>query len=176
MALSAKRADVAAKRGSEFIKVAHASLAIRCAQAAGFCVAVALASCERPVPVETSPMASASAPQVDEQLAAGAEVYQMTCANCHYAGEGGPTTPPLAGSAALGADPTALFKIILQGQRNLSVVEGQKLNGIMPAMPYLSDEEVAAVSVYLRQRFGGGKAEPIDPASVGAERKKLGVD
>jgi mono/diheme cytochrome c family protein len=153
------------------MKVAHASWAVRRAQAAALCALVALASCDRPAPVT-----SAAAPQLDEQLAAGAEVYQTTCANCHYAGEAGPTTPSLAGSPALGADPTPLFKIILQGQRNVSVVQGQKLNGIMPGMPYLSDDEIAAVSVYLRQRFGGGNPEPIDPARVAAERKKLGIN
>ena len=114
-------------------------------------------------------------PALADQLAAGSEVYQTSCANCHYAGEGGETTPPLTGSAALGSDPAALFKIILRGQRNESVVQGQKLNGIMPGMPYLSDEEIAAVTAYMRQRFGG-TAEPIDPANVAAERKKLGVD
>ena len=99
----------------------------------------------------------------------------MGCANCHYAGEASPTTPALVGSAAVRGDPTTLSKIILQGQRNESVVEGRKLNGIMPAMAYLSDEEIAAVTAHVRQRFGG-TAEAIDPAKVAAERKKLGVD
>ena len=156
------------------MNVAHASLAIRRAQAVALCALLALTSCKRPATVEpTTP--SGSAPALAEQLATGAEVYQTGCANCHYAGEASPTTPALAGSAALGEDPTALFKIILQGQRNQSLVEGRKLNGIMPAMAYLSDEEIAAVSAYLRQRFGG-TAEAIDPAKVAAERKKLGVD
>jgi mono/diheme cytochrome c family protein len=158
------------------MKLAHASLPIRCAQGAALCVALVLASCDSRKSVETPPVEGVAAPQADEQLALGAEVYQTTCANCHYAGEAGPSTPALAGSAALGAEPSALFKIILQGQRNVSIVNGQKLNGIMPGMAYLSDEEIAAVSMYLRQRFGGGQAEPIAPAAVAAERKKLGVD
>jgi mono/diheme cytochrome c family protein len=135
---------------------------------------IALASCKRPTAVETT-TPGASAPALAEQLSAGEEVYQTGCANCHYAGEASPTTPALVGAAAVGGDPSALFKIILQGQRNESVVEGRKLNGIMPAMAYLSDEEIAAVTAYVRQRFGG-TAEAIDPAHVAAERKKLGVD
>ena len=157
------------------MKVAHANWAVRRAQAAAAFVLAALASCDRPAAVETS-APSASAPSLAEQLAAGAEVYQTSCANCHYAGEGSATTPPLTGSAALGRDPVELFKIILKGQRNESVVQGQKLNGIMPPMPYLTDEEIAAVAVYMRQRFGGSAPEAIDPAKVAAERKKLGVD
>ena len=157
------------------MKVGHASWTVRRAQAAAWCSLIALAGCDRPAAVDT-PTRAASEPAVAEQLAAGAEVYQTTCANCHYAGEASPTSPALVGSAALGPDPTSLFKIILQGQRNESVVQGQKLNGIMPAMPYLTDEEIAAVAVYMRQRFGGAAAEAIDPAKVAAERKKLGVD
>jgi mono/diheme cytochrome c family protein len=155
------------------MKVGHARWATHAAQAAAVCATIALASCKRPA-VETSTR-SASAPAPAEQLAAGEEVYQTGCANCHYAGEASATTPALVGSAAVGGEPGALFKIILQGQRNESVVEGRKLNGIMPAMAYLSDEEIAAVTAYVRQRFAG-RAEAIDPAQVAAERKKLGVD
>ena len=136
---------------------------------------IALTSCDRPASSIETTTPSAFAPALAEQLAAGEEVYQTGCANCHYAGEASPTTPALVGSAAVSGDPSALFKIILQGQRNESVVEGRKLNGIMPGMAYLSDEEIAAVTAYVRQRFGG-TSEAIEPAKVAAERKKLGVD
>ena len=174
--MSANRAQIAARRGKRFMKVGHARWATRRAQAAALCAMLALTSCERPAPAPAkATVPAASAPALAEQLATGAEVYQTGCANCHYAGEASPTTPALVGSAALAGDPTAWFKIILQGQRNESVVDGRKLNGIMPAMAYLSDEEIAAVTAYLRERFGGISA-PIEPAKVAAERQKLGVD
>jgi len=156
------------------MKVGHARWGTRRAQAAALFAMLALVGCERPAPAPSlveSTAPSAPAPALAEQLATGAEVYQTGCANCHYAGEASPTTPALAGSAALRGDPTALFKIILQGQRNESVVDGRKLNGIMPAMAYLSDDEIAAVAVYLRQRFGG-ISEAIEPSKVAAERQK----
>jgi nitrite reductase (NO-forming) len=100
----------------------------------------------------------------------GEQVYEASCAQCHYAGEGGANVPPLAGSPILQSEPAATFKVILQGQRNQSVVNGRKFNGIMPAMSYMSDDEIAAVTAYLRQRFAG-KEEAISPASVADARK-----
>ena len=155
------------------MKVANAKGLVRHAQATAWIVAIVLAGCERSAPVDAE-RSSSAAPPLAEQLTAGAEVYNVNCAQCHYAGEGGANVPPLVASPALG-DPTRMFKIMLQGQRNESVVNGQKFGGIMPAMAYLTDDEIAAVTAYLRQRFGGN-AEAIDPAQVAAERKRLGVD
>jgi mono/diheme cytochrome c family protein len=157
------------------MKVAHAKFTVRHAQAVACCALLSLlAGCEKPAAVESQQASAAAPPALAEQLTAGEEVYNVNCAQCHYAGEGGANVPPLTGSPAL-ADSARMFKIILQGQRNESVVQGQKFNGIMPGMAYLADEEIAAVTAYLRQRFGGNAAA-IDPAQVAAERKRLGVD
>ena len=147
--------------------VAHARWRGCLGQAAAGAALLLLLGCKREA-VTPAPSVPASPPVLAEQLAAGAQVYEMTCAQCHFAGEGGPAAPPLAGSSAL-ARPESVFKIILQGQRGQSVVNGQKLNGIMPAMNYLTDEEVAAVTAYLRERFGG-KTEAVQPADVAKAR------
>ena len=172
--MSPTTADNATRRRNEIMKVAHAKFTVRHAQAVACCALIILAGCKRPAAVEPQPSSVAAPPALSEQLTAGEEVYNVNCAQCHYAGEGGANVPPLAGSPALGAS-AGMFKIILQGQRNESVVNGQKFGGIMPGMAYLTDEEVAAVTAYLRRRFGAN-AEAIDSAQVAAERKRLGVD
>lgn len=97
-------------------------------------------------------------------------MYENNCAQCHYAGEGGANVPPLPGSRVLQNEPAATFKVILNGQRNQSVVNGRKFNGIMPGMAYLTDDEIAAVTAYLRQRFAD-KAEALNPSDVGQARR-----
>lgn len=172
--MSARTDSVRVRKWNEFMKVAHAKWLLHCAQAAACCASINLVGCERSSTVEAPP-SSAPVPVLAEQLTAGAEVYKLNCAQCHFAGEGSATAPPLAGSPALSAGPTRAIRIILQGQRNESVVQGQKFNGIMPGMAYLTDEEIASVAVYLRERFGG-TAEAVDPVTVAKERKDLRVD
>jgi mono/diheme cytochrome c family protein len=115
--------------------------------------------------------ATTARPASAEQLSAGANVYEMHCAQCHYAGEGGANVPPLNDSPVLRDKPAATFKVVIEGQQNQSVVNGQKFNGIMPAMNYLSDEEVASVTAYLRERFVG-ISEAIEPGTVAEVRRK----
>ncbi|MBA2432989.1 MAG: cytochrome c [Chthoniobacterales bacterium] len=133
---------------------------------AGACLCAACGPGEETV----APPRSATAAAPAEQFAAGEKVYEMHCAQCHYAGEGGANAPPLTNSPVVLAAPAATYRVILQGQRNRSIVDGRKLNGIMPAMDYLSDEEIASVTAYLRQRFAG-KSETLDPAEVRSFRK-----
>lgn len=65
----------------------------------------------------------------------------------------------------LAEPPQALARIILEGREGVSMVDGRKLNGIMPPQPNLSDEEIAAVVVYVRDEFAC-KREAISPAAV----------
>ncbi|CAN5724856.1 hypothetical protein BH20VER1_BH20VER1_25620 [soil metagenome] len=127
-----------------------------------------LIGCQRRPAAATpaAPVPAASA----EQLREGEKAYELHCAQCHYAGEGGENVPPLTDSPVLLAEPAATYRSILLGQRNQSIVNGRKFNGIMPAMDYLSDDEIAAVTAYLRERFAG-KTETLDPAEVAALRK-----
>jgi nitrite reductase (NO-forming) len=143
---------------------------IACLRRVVVLAAVGLCTACRPAEETAGTSGSATAAAPAEQFAAGEKVYEMHCAQCHHAGEGGATAPPLTNSPVLLAAPAATYGVILQGQRNQSVVEGRKFNGIMPAMEYLSDEEVASVTAYLRQRFAE-KSETLDPAEVRSFRK-----
>ena len=103
-------------------------------------------------------------------LAQGASVYEQTCAVCHYAGSGSATAPDLVSSAELKQPARELITNILQGRQGVSVVNGRKFNGIMPAQNTLSDEDIAAVVTYVRHTFGGAD-EVTAPADVAAYRR-----
>jgi mono/diheme cytochrome c family protein len=103
-------------------------------------------------------------------LAAGEEIYNLNCAMCHLDGKGGDLNPPLIGSSVVaGTDPTILVRIILHGQKGPIVVAGRSYDGIMPAQDFLTDEEVAAVSTYVRAAFGK-KKDKVSPELVARER------
>ena len=56
-------------------------------------------------------------------------------------------------------------------------VEGQHLDNAMPSFDFLSDDEIAAVVMYIRSNFGNDAARPagfadVTPAEVAARRAK----
>jgi len=113
--------------------------------------------------------AQAQAPGDLPQIPTGREIYAQSCANCHYDGSGNPAAPDLKGSVFWKQDADALIRLLLHGQGGVSVVNGQKFNGQMPPMDNLSNEEIAAVTTYVRATFGG-KTEAISPVQVGKLR------
>lgn len=123
------------------------------------------ASCSRPAQVTSTVI-----PSLDEQLGLGETIYNQSCANCHYDGSGNPAAADLKGSATVKAGAPAVIRVILRGQQGVAMVDGKKLNGIMPQMSYLSDQEAAAVTAYVRSAFAGQK-EVVDPAVVSELRK-----
>jgi len=87
----------------------------------------------------------------------GAEVYQANCASCHQAtGEGiAGAFPPLKGSEyTTQGDGSEHVKIVLKGLQGPIKVAGKDYNGVMPAFPQLSDEDIASVVTYERRSWG----------------------
>lgn len=113
---------------------------------------------------------SVETPPLSEQLAQGSQIYSQSCAICHYDGAGNPVAADLKGSAVVSGPPQQVINVILHGQGGVSMVNGKKLNGQMPKMNYFSDQEVAAVTAYVRSSFGGPQ-EAVSPALVGPLRK-----
>lgn len=74
----------------------------------------------------------------------------------------------------LAEPPQALARVILGGRQGVSMKGGEKFNGIMPPQPYLRDDEVAAIVVYVRSEFGSRLEgfSPQEAAKVRAEIKK----
>lgn len=117
----------------------------------------------------SAPKAAAPQPLPGEVLSQGQGIYEQLCATCHFDGHGSPTAPALIDSAIVKNSPDEMIGSILHGRNGPMNVNGQIVNGIMPAQNTLSDEDIAAVVTYVRHEFG--KADQLTtPAEVAARR------
>ena len=100
--------------------------------------------------------------QTDEEIkrqkyiTEGILVYKTNCANCHQTNGQGLAAlyPPIAGSDYL-ADKNSVICLIRYGQQGPIVVNGKRYNRPMPAQPHLSDLEVAELTTYIYNEWGG---------------------
>ena len=109
----------------------------------------------------------------------GAKVYADTCAACHQPdGKGKPGEfPPFAGNPDLFLATDFPAVVALNGLEGKIEAEGQKIDGSMPSFDFLSDDEIAAVVMYIRSNFGNDAHRPagfadVSPAEVSARRAK----
>ena len=91
----------------------------------------------------------------------GEALYLQHCGACHQAnGQGlAGAFPPLAGSDYIAQDPQRLLEVTVRGLTGTIIVNGQTYNSVMPAMSYLSDDELLAILNYVRNSWGnpGGR-------------------
>ncbi len=119
----------------------------------------------------TRRLAEAPSP-ADISLPDGQEVYLTRCNSCHMAnGEGVQGVfPPLANSEYVTGDKGRLVRMLLNGLRGEIVVNEVTYNGMMPPWGgFLSDQEIADVSTYIRTNFGND-AEPVTAEEVAKVR------
>jgi mono/diheme cytochrome c family protein len=106
----------------------------------------------------------------DLRMDKGANLYAAACQSCHFSNEMMVKGRPLLslGSAAHLPQPTNLINVILDGFR-----ADQGLNGIvMPGFrEALSDEDITAIAVYVRQS-SGEQAWPNLLSTVGEVRRQ----
>ncbi len=69
---------------------------------------IALLSCIFPMVVV--------ADELETQLAAGAGVYEMNCAQCHVDGKGGPVAPGLIGTEIVKGSTKAIIEVVLKAR------------------------------------------------------------
>src|SRR5215831_2078185 len=97
------------------------------------------------------------APPPEAEMKTGAAIYAHQCIACHEAdGSGTPRIyPPLPGNALLqSADPLSTLRVILDGAQTMTTPRAPN-TGSMPAYAQqLSDEEIAAVTNYIRNSWG----------------------
>ncbi len=93
---------------------------------------------------------------MDDQVKAGAALYNGTCSVCHQAnGEGLPDVfPPLAASDYLMADKRRSIEVVINGLTGAVTVNGKQFNSVMPPMSQLTDDEVANILTYARNSWG----------------------
>jgi nitrite reductase (NO-forming)/hydroxylamine reductase len=107
----------------------------------------------------------------------GKAAYLANCAACHQPEGVGLTAafPPLAGSDFLkNTDEAKVIASILKGMSGEMVVNGQKYNGVMPAMSHLTDADVANIVTFIYASWGNS-GNTITTKEVAAARKSLAV-
>jgi len=122
-----------------------------------------------------SPVVAAKAAPAPAQMTAGKQVYDKSCASCHGAegkGEAG-LYPSLAGSGGGNApNGTGVAHMVLVGSNTTATIQSADP---MPAFAAkLNDDQVAAVSTYIRNSFGNksGAVLAKDVAKVRARLPK----
>lgn len=106
-------------------------------------------------------------------LLKGKAVYTQYCLPCHQVDGGGVMNmnPPLIETTYVLGDKTQLINILLKGLNKPIVIDGDKYTNPMPAVNYLSDQQIADVLTYVRNSFGN-KASAISAAEVKTVRAK----
>ncbi len=84
-------------------------------------------------------------------MAKGADLYKKNCAACHQPNGQGleGAFPPLAKSDFIAANPMNVLETTVKGRQGKMVVNGKEYNNVMPAMSYLSDEELSHIIGYV---------------------------
>ncbi|GLR90666.1 c-type cytochrome [Bradyrhizobium iriomotense] len=120
------------------------------------------------------PNEAATTPPSESEMKAGQAVYARFCIACHEAdGSGAPRIyPPLPGNALLQSDnPSSTLRVILDGAHTVTTPRAPN-TGEMPAYAkQLSDEQIAAVTNYIRNSWGNA-ASLVTAAQVGKARSQ----
>jgi len=115
---------------------------------------------------------------VDEQVKAGAVLFNGTCSVCHQtSGQGLPGVfPPLAGSDYIKAHRDELMGIVLNGLNGSITVNGKDYNSVMPPMSQHTDDEIANILTYVLNSWGndGGRVtkDEVKKVREGTPRPK----
>lgn len=106
---------------------------------------------------------------LESRIKHGKEIYAHNCAACHQTqGQGIKNSfPPLAKSDYLN-NKQASIRAVVKGLKGPITVNGEKYNGVMPALG-LSNEEVADVLTFIYHSWGNSKQQ-VSAAEVQAVR------
>lgn len=102
----------------------------------------------------------------------GATLYKNYCEACHKPdGKGVPASfPPLAGNPLVTGKPAPLVQTILRGRTGDNKSKNSSYGEQMPAFNFLKDEEIAAITTYIRNSWGN-HADSIGAAAITKERQ-----
>lgn len=105
----------------------------------------------------------------------GEGLYALTCGACHQPNGGGTegAFPPLVGSEWVNGDPETPIRIAILGVTGKITVKGEEWNSTMPPPAVESDEELAKILTYVREKFGAG-ASAITVEQIAAVRTAIG--
>jgi mono/diheme cytochrome c family protein len=124
---------------------------------------------------ETPPPGNAAAAAPADSPPPGERLYGRHCLSCHQAdGYGVPNMQPaITGGTWVKGDSKALALFVLTGgfdsaQRKQDAAS----HNVMPPFPQLSDQDLADILTYIREKFGGGE-KAVTPAVVAEARATL---
>jgi nitrite reductase (NO-forming)/hydroxylamine reductase len=108
---------------------------------------------------------------LEDRIANGESLYLQHCAACHQASGAGlaGAFPPLADSDYFADDPMKMVDAVLNGLSGPVTVNGMDYNSVMPALAYLSDQDVANIATYVLNSWGNAGGE-VKSAQVAAAR------
>lgn len=113
-------------------------------------------------------------PPDDAEMKAGQAVYAKLCIACHEAdGSGAPRIyPPLPGNALLQSNnPSSTLRLILDGAHTVTTPRAPNTGEMPGYAKQLSDDEIAAVTNYIRNSWGNAGLL-VTPAQVARARKQ----
>jgi nitrite reductase (NO-forming) len=114
--------------------------------------------------------AAAGTLTLEQQVKAGAALFNGTCSVCHQNnGEGIPGVfPPLAKSDFLAADKKRAIGIPVNGLTGPVTVQGHTFNSVMPPMSQLNDDEIANILTFVMNSWGnpGGRVLASEVSAV----------
>lgn len=113
-------------------------------------------------------------PLPKESMERGKKVYDQYCMSCHMQdGTGVPRlNPPLVKTSYVIGDKTTIIEIVLKGFDAQVEIEGEYYQNTMAPHDFLTDEQIADVTTYVRNSFGN-KASVVVPADVKAVRATI---
>lgn len=137
--------------------------------------ALAFAGCAMAgeTPPAVAPQEKAVAAPVDSRPP-GQRLYGRHCLSCHQADGGGVPNmqPAIAGGTWVKGDPKALALFVMTGGFDSAQRKEGASHNVMPPFRQLSDEDLAGILSYIREKFGGG-ASAVTPALVAEARATL---
>lgn len=98
-------------------------------------------------------------PKFQQYFVQGQVLYEKHCSNCHQKnGKGlGRLYPPLASSDFLNSNFEKSFCLMRYGIQGEITVNGQSFNKAMPAIPSLTELEIAEIATYIGNSWGQEK-------------------
>lgn len=116
----------------------------------------------------------AAAPAAAGERPTGQRLYGRHCLSCHQADGGGVPNmqPAIAGGTWVTGDARALALFVMTGGFDSAERKESDNSNVMPAFGHLSDEDLAAILTYIREKFGKG-ASAVTPAQVAEARSSI---
>jgi mono/diheme cytochrome c family protein len=113
-------------------------------------------------------------PLPKESMERGKKVYDQYCMSCHMQdGTGVPRlNPPLVKTSYVIGDKSTIIEIVLKGFDAQVEIEGEYYQNTMAPHDFLTDEQIADVTTFVRNSFGN-KASVVVPADVKTVRAAI---